>query len=122
MNTKTLPEVHKASFQFDTSKSRQWLKVHRHEYVGKWVVLDGDRLIGAGDDPHPIVTRVRAEGVKMPFVEYIRDTSEPFWGGWLKAICYPRKLQDDDLTTDVLSASFQISFNVVPIMYRRRSI
>lgn len=51
MSTETLPKIRKASFKIDTSKSREWLKAHRHEYAGKWVVLDGDRLIGAGDDP-----------------------------------------------------------------------
>jgi hypothetical protein len=83
MSTKTLPEVHRTSFHFDTSKSRQWLKDHRQEYIGKWVVLDGNRLIGAGADPRPIVSQARAEGVEMPFLKFIRDTSEPFWGGWL---------------------------------------
>ncbi len=83
MSVKTLPEVRKASFKFDTSKSREWLKAHRHEYIGKWIVLDGDRLIGAGDDPRPIVAQARTEGVQVPFVKYIRDTSEPFMGGWI---------------------------------------
>ena len=83
MGTKTLPEVRKSSFHFDTSKLRRWLKEHRHEHIGKWIVLDGYLLVGAGDDPRPIVSQARAEGVEMPFVKYIRDTSEPFEGGWL---------------------------------------
>ncbi|MGH9765049.1 MAG: DUF5678 domain-containing protein [Blastocatellia bacterium] len=51
--------------------------------VGKWVVLDGDRLIGVGDDPRPLVNAAREQGVKLPFVEFIRDDSEPFVGGWM---------------------------------------
>lgn len=83
MSTTSAPNVRKATIEYDFSKSREWLKAHRHEYIGKWIVLDGDRLIGAGDDPRPIVEQARAEGVKLPFVEFIRDTSEPFMGGWL---------------------------------------
>jgi len=79
----SLPKISKANVHYDFSKSREWLKVHRHEYIGKWIVLDGDCLLGAGDDPRPIVAEARAAGVKMPFVKFIRDTSEPFMGGWL---------------------------------------
>ena len=83
MGTKILPEVHRASFQVDASKSIEWLEQHQQEYIGKWVVLDGNRLIGAGNDPRPIVAQARAHGVKFPFVEFVRDPSEPFVGGWL---------------------------------------
>jgi len=78
LSTKTLPGVRKASFQVDASKSIEWLGQHHYDYIGKWVVLAGNRLIGAGDDPRPIVSQARAEGVELPFVEYLRDTSEPF--------------------------------------------
>jgi hypothetical protein len=83
MSTTSLPKVRKATIKYDFSKSREWLKQHRGEYIGQWIVLDGDRLIGAGDDPRPIVEQARAEGVTLPFVKFIRDTSEPFMGGWL---------------------------------------
>ncbi len=62
-----------------TIRSRE----HRHEYIGQWIVLDGDRLVGSGHDPRPIVAQARAEGVIAPFVELVRDTSKPFMGGWL---------------------------------------
>lgn len=83
MAVTSLPKVHKATVTYDFSKSRMWLKQHRQEYVGKWIVLDGDRLIGAGDDPRPLAQQARAEGVTMPFVKFIRNASEPFMGGWL---------------------------------------
>src|SRR5437016_10278169 len=63
MSTATLPRIRKASFRIDTTKSHEWLKAHRHEYLGKWVVLDGDRLVGAGDDPQPIFAQARTRGV-----------------------------------------------------------
>ena len=83
MAIKTLPKVRKASFRYDFSKCDEWLAAHRHEYIGQWVVLDGDKLIGAGNDPRPIVAQARAGGMEMLFVELIRDTSKPFMGGWL---------------------------------------
>jgi hypothetical protein len=78
-----LPKVRRATVKVDFTRERQWLKQHRHQYVGQWVVLAGDRLIGAGQNPRPFFEQARAEGVTIPFVEYIRDESEPFMGGWL---------------------------------------
>ncbi len=83
MAVKSSPEVRKATVTFDSSKSREWLKAHRHEYINQWIVLDGDKLIGAGDDPRPIVVQAHAAGRTTLFVKFIRDTSEPFMGGWL---------------------------------------
>lgn len=83
MAVKSLPKIRRVTVKYDFSKSREWLKAHRHQYVGQWIVLDGDRLIGAGDDPRPIVAQARPEGVTTPFVEFICETSEPFMGGWL---------------------------------------
>lgn len=83
MTVKSLPKIRRVTVEYDFSKSREWLKAHRHEHIGKWIVLEGDRLIGAGDDPRPIVAQARAEGVTTPFVEFVRDTAEPFMGGWL---------------------------------------
>ena len=83
MSTATLPRIRKASFRIDTTKSHEWLKSHRHEYIAKWVVLDGDRLVGAGDDPQPIFAQARTQGVKVPFVTFIQEDLKPFMGGWV---------------------------------------
>ncbi|MGH9803239.1 MAG: DUF5678 domain-containing protein [Blastocatellia bacterium] len=82
--TMSPPRVRKSRFGVvDLEKQHEWLKQHKHEYIGQWVVLDGDRLVGYGDNPVPIVEQARAEGVRIPFVELIRDDSEPFCGAWL---------------------------------------
>ena len=84
MTTKTLPRTWKSSIgKVDTSKEHEWLAQHKHEYVGQWVVLDKDRLLGHGNDPVPIVRQAQADGVRMPFMIFIRDESEPFCGAWL---------------------------------------
>lgn len=83
MSVSSLPEVRKATNIVDFTKTGEWLKQQRREYVGSWVVLDGDRLVGSGDDPRPIVAQAHAEGVRIPFVEFIKDESEPFMVGWM---------------------------------------
>jgi len=83
MTMTSVPKVRRADVGIDFSKNLEWLELHGSEYIGKWVVLDGGKLIGAGVDPRPIVEEARARGVKVPFVEFIRDDSQPFLGGWL---------------------------------------
>lgn len=78
-----IPKVRKIKTKLEYSREHEWLAENRHKYVGKWVVLDGNRLIGAGDDPIPIVEKARSEGVKSPLMTYIDENdSEPFCGGW----------------------------------------
>jgi Family of unknown function (DUF5678) len=77
------PKVRKTGTKVDLSLSQKWLKENAHNYIGKWVVLDGDRFIGAGDNPKEFVEKARREGVKIPFVKRIEDNSKPFIGGWL---------------------------------------
>ncbi|MGH9822751.1 MAG: hypothetical protein ACREDR_05805 [Blastocatellia bacterium] len=73
VSTISPPKVHKTATAVDFSKTAAWLEQHRLEYIGKWVVLDGDRLIGSGVDPAPIVAEARSQGVHLPFVEFIGD-------------------------------------------------
>lgn len=83
MTTKTVPRTRKSSIgKIDSTKQHEWLQQHKHEYVGQWIVLDGDRLVGHGSDPVPIAQQAKAEGVKIPFVTFVRDETEPFCGGW----------------------------------------
>ena len=77
------PKVRRTGIKVDLSKEHQWLQENQHKYIKQWVVLDGDKLIGAGDDPKPFVEEARANGVKIPFVQFIEDDSVPFTGGWL---------------------------------------
>ncbi len=78
-----LPKVRRTKTRVDLSKERKWLEENQEQYMGKWVVLDGNRLVGFGDDPLPFVEKARSEGVKTPFVQFIADESEPFMGGWM---------------------------------------
>jgi len=83
MATSTLSEVRKSAVVVNLEKEFEWLREHWQEYLGQWVVLDGERLVGYGSDPRPLVAQARAEGVKMPFAKFIRDQTSPSMGGWL---------------------------------------
>lgn len=84
MATETISKVRNSSVGYlNQMKEQLWLREHGREFTGQWVVLDGDRLVGHGPDPRPIVAQARAEGVAAPFVELISDETGPFMGGWL---------------------------------------
>lgn len=83
MTTKTLPRTRNSSIgKIDSTKWLEWLRQHKHEYVGQWIVMDGDRLVGHGSGLVPIAAKAKAEGVKIPFATFVRDESEPFCGSW----------------------------------------
>lgn len=84
MSERTLPAVRKATLPpVDRARELTWLAEHSHEYLGQWVVLDGDRLLGSGPDPHPLVESAHAAGNPRPLVIHVKDESEPATGGWL---------------------------------------
>lgn len=65
------------------NSAMRWIDEHRPEYLGQWVCLDGDNLISHGEDAKKVYAEARAAGIKIPFVEQIREEeTSPFWGGW----------------------------------------
>jgi Family of unknown function (DUF5678) len=82
-NNDDFPKVKKTNEGVDLSLSQKWLNENQHNYLGKWVVLDGDKLIGASNNPKELVEVARNAGVKIPFVHFIDDDQRPFVGGWL---------------------------------------
>jgi len=59
----------------------QWIDVHRREYDGQFVLLDGDRLIAHGTNPGELYEKARKIGIQSPFVKRIKAEISPF-GGW----------------------------------------
>ena len=77
------PEETKAAGSNKARISMQWVREHRDEYLGKWVALDGDRLLASGDDAKEIYQEARRQGVDCPFITRVVEESEAVWGGWL---------------------------------------
>lgn len=75
------PKVKHAK-QIDLSREMNWLKEHRHEYIGKWIALDGDRLVAQGTSAREVYETARQAGVEIPFLTHV-DPPDPFpFGGW----------------------------------------
>lgn len=62
-------------------RALQWIEEHKAEYDGKFVVLDGDKLVACGDDSKTIYDEARAKGYKSPFLTRVKAKTLPF-GGW----------------------------------------
>ena len=59
----------------------KWIDEHRKEFDGKFVVLDGDKLVACGNDSKIVYDEARAKGYKSPFLKRITAEDLPF-GGW----------------------------------------
>ena len=51
--------------------SMAWIRQHRKEYGGQWVVLDGNRLIAAGNDILALKAAKEADSVRVPFFGFV---------------------------------------------------
>jgi Family of unknown function (DUF5678) len=63
--------------------ARRWIDENRENYLGNWVCLNGDELVAFGKDAKKVYAEAKAKGIKIPFIEQIREAeTAPFWGGW----------------------------------------
>ena len=62
--------------------AKKWIAEHKKEYLGQWVCLEGDELIGYGTDAIEVHNQAKAKGIKAPFLEQIVDEPEFFSDGW----------------------------------------
>ena len=67
-----------------SAQSLRWLDENREEHLGRWVALEGDRLIASGMTPKEVYSKAKSEGVEVPFVELVTEQEPmPFSSGWL---------------------------------------
>lgn len=59
-----------------------WLKAHREEYAGKYVALDGERLVGCGSSIREANEQARREGIDRPFLVHVSSEHDAPFGGW----------------------------------------
>jgi hypothetical protein len=57
----------------DSASEMRWLSQHQREYAGRWVALDGDRLIAHGTDAGDVYAAAEADGAHLPLVTFIED-------------------------------------------------
>lgn len=86
-NTTNQPDAKDEFSDAETDRLRKraimnWLKEHRSEYAGKYVALDGERLIGFGTTFREASESAREAGVERPFVDYVSPPDGIGWGGW----------------------------------------
>ncbi|MGH9803476.1 MAG: hypothetical protein ACRD82_24185 [Blastocatellia bacterium] len=46
----------------DRTREHQWVREHKHEYPGHWVVLDGDQLIAASLSQQEVLDAMNVDG------------------------------------------------------------
>ena len=64
------------------TKERQWLRDHSAPYAGKYVAIEGDALLGAGDSVKEVMEQARAKGVGLPLVHYVPAEPDLPSAGW----------------------------------------
>jgi hypothetical protein len=58
-----------------------WIRENRVAHAGRWVALDGARLIASGDDAK-IVFRTARAATDRPFVVHVDPADACPFGGW----------------------------------------
>jgi Family of unknown function (DUF5678) len=63
-------------------REQEWLRSHWREYAGRWVALDGNRLVSEAAGAREALEKARAAGVRSPFLVHVTAPSELPFGGW----------------------------------------
>ena len=66
----------------DSTSEQRWLAEHGREYAGKWVALDGDRLLAHGENAREVYAAVRDSDVRLPLVVRVSPPDQLPFGGW----------------------------------------
>lgn len=66
----------------DRGRERQWIDAHRAEYVGLWVAVKGDTLLGSGPDAKKVYEAAKAAGEESPYLVRVEPQDALPWGGW----------------------------------------
>ena len=61
----------------DPALNMRWIEEHGAEYAGRWVALDGDRLIAFGQTEGEVAIAARNDRACLPLVIYLPRPDEP---------------------------------------------
>lgn len=57
--------------------SMEWLQNNSHNYIGKWVALNGGQLVGASEDRNTLIAEIgNAEGLLVTLIPPALPTQE----------------------------------------------
>jgi predicted DNA-binding antitoxin AbrB/MazE fold protein len=77
----------KTSAQVDETSARvverEWLSIHRGEYRGQWVALQGSVLLSHGPRAQAVLDEARRKGVLRPLLVSIPEDFDLPSAGWL---------------------------------------
>lgn len=57
----------------------EWRRTHREEllqYAGRYVVLEGEKIIAHGPDPRRVLAEARAKDIPIPYIFFVDDAPE----------------------------------------------
>ena len=60
----------------------EWLKLHREEFAGQYVALDGEVLVGHGATIREAHQQAKERGVENPFLVRLTSENEVLFAGW----------------------------------------
>ncbi|NOT61402.1 MAG: hypothetical protein HOP19_14385 [Acidobacteria bacterium] len=70
------PVIPPAEFAAKWEQERAWLEQHQPEYAGRWVALDGDRLILTGGNAREVYAALKAAGTSGSLVTRVEHPDD----------------------------------------------
>lgn len=61
----------------DFSREHAWLAANRDEYDGKYVALDGDKLIAASENGKELAAKLKELGIVGAFITFVEGSNRP---------------------------------------------
>lgn len=62
----------------DRTLEFEWMKKHKHEYVGQWIALMGDKLVASGPVAKDVFAKARELGYPRAMVGFVEDLTTPY--------------------------------------------
>lgn len=68
----------------DRSREHQWLRDNSHNYVGQWVVLEGDQLLSHGTNAKEVFAAADLTRIDRPLHFFIEDSTIATYSGFIE--------------------------------------
>lgn len=60
-------------------RERAWCRDHAdalRAFCGEWVILEGEQVVGHGRDPSPLIAEAKRQGIKIPYIFFVREPDD----------------------------------------------